>query len=611
MRKAIVIYGVVCVATFIAGMAARYGFAADANGYTALYECRAGNPRCNINVSSFVTHGCDTKYSTDGAGGTTSLAGSWSTVNWSEQYICFIPDDYTSLGTLTVPASGSSGAYKVISCRNGDGSACAAPWLTAAANTARFGRIVYTNRSYLIFWHLASTGTATLDKIYCASGCSHIVIDSNLVEGVGNSGSGDNANIGVYGSPTDISIQHNVSRNCQITNGATQRAVHVAQGTNIFVVNNQLYDCAKGFANSFNGINSNFVVENNDVWLSNTGNYRFTDCSGNYTTTGDCSIGKGGTGPESGGSSGDPVKFIHNRVWNWKPCDTTLSCSGGGSAGPAMGGGNHVGASGAPYVLFQNNIVMHGCQGIVGINTVGGDNSNSSVIGNIIWDFKQLSSADCGAIYTVAVMDAWEIYTNTIIDSSIPWAKLYNRTNFDLRCNAIINSAAATGTGGSGTQFDYNDYIKATDTGETHKFSVSYVTRADSTLYSFGQLIERCAALADGSQCDYLYEVTQAGTSAGTAPAYCTSPGCTTTDGTMIVTAIMEPLAQFRKLLDASPELFYVPRARFWTGYTAARICPIQGETDATGSRNGVGIDNTVLGAGGFMDQDLTGAIGE
>ena len=40
-------------------MAAWPSFAADRNGYTAQYECRAGGPNCNVDVATYVAHACD------------------------------------------------------------------------------------------------------------------------------------------------------------------------------------------------------------------------------------------------------------------------------------------------------------------------------------------------------------------------------------------------------------------------------------------------------------------------------------------------------------------------------------------------------------------------
>ena len=73
-------------------------FAADLNGYTAQYECRAGGAHCDVDVVSLSQRECDQKISASTA---------WSSINWSSNTICIEAGDHTSKGTLTIPSSAS------------------------------------------------------------------------------------------------------------------------------------------------------------------------------------------------------------------------------------------------------------------------------------------------------------------------------------------------------------------------------------------------------------------------------------------------------------------------------------------------------------------------
>ena len=103
-------------------------FAADLNGYTAQYECRAGGAYCNVDVASLGNRACDQ---------TIKASTPWSSINWSNNTICIEAGDHTSKGTLTIPssASGKPGNYKVLRYyRAGDSDD--EPWKQSGANRA-------------------------------------------------------------------------------------------------------------------------------------------------------------------------------------------------------------------------------------------------------------------------------------------------------------------------------------------------------------------------------------------------------------------------------------------------------------------------------------------
>jgi hypothetical protein len=190
--------------------------------------------------------------------------------------------------------------------------------------------------------------------------------------------------------------------------------------------------------------------------------------------------------------------------------------------------------------------------------------------------------------------NASSIYLNTFISTSSTsgWLGLgqnWMNSNFDVRCNVIIDSNPRTGSPGSGTQFDYNAYYGTGDSGENNKINKALNLRANNRSYNLGDIIRTstnpttdCTATAD-SDC-FLYKVTASGTSAPTPPGYCTTLGCTTTDGSMTVQAVRGPHSLYRKLKTA-PERTIIPYAMAHSSAPESRACD-----PYLGSRQGVGV---------------------
>ncbi|MEK7382711.1 MAG: hypothetical protein AAB262_05430 [Elusimicrobiota bacterium] len=63
-----------CTVMLLAAAPAR---AADLNGYTALYECRAGGPNCDVDVAALAALPCDQIITA-----ATAPATDWSAINW-------------------------------------------------------------------------------------------------------------------------------------------------------------------------------------------------------------------------------------------------------------------------------------------------------------------------------------------------------------------------------------------------------------------------------------------------------------------------------------------------------------------------------------------------
>lgn len=556
--------------------------AADINGYTALYECRektVGEPgyaNCNVDVATYTNSACDQ---------TITAAAAWSTINWSNNVICLDKGDHTAKGTLTLGSSGTSGTRKVLRYyRSGDTDDD--PWNQSGANQAKVQIIDPNGQSYWVIHRLSMPSVQTSTKYLQTSSGGNIILNRMYLSGFHGSSEGAI----VCDGCSNLTIQSSVIRDCGHDINMSPTGIVAGNSTNFHAVNNEIYNCAKQlFTWKTSGVESGFVVENNDLYLNSD---YYTNCAGTITPSGDCSMSEGIWSTKSAGSSGDPIKVIHNRMWGMRPCDTGLACDGGGAAGSifSIGGG----ANSGRYVLFQNNILSD-AEGAGEINTqeTTGSNNNS-IIGNIFYHFRTYSFSVGGIdIYSCcgASNQTSELYLNTIIDSqttSSGWLNRGSGTNFDVRCNIAIDSNQAVGSWGSGSQMDYNVYYGTTDSGETNKVSKTLSTRANSTAYSLNAIIRTTATPpADGTAGDFLYLVTTAGTSAGSPPAYCTTLGCTTTDGSMVVKAIRGPYSFYRKLR-TSPEQRHIPYARVHASAPDYRSCPA-----GFASRTGIGIDNT------------------
>ncbi len=537
--------------------------AADVNGYTAQYECKSGGANCNVDVATYIAHACDQTITTADSAGTIDTK-----INGGSQYICIQPGDYLSKGEIALSANGTSGARKVLTCRTSGGAACGTPWTSTSARVKN----LYITGDYWVIYQIEvdSANASSVTGVQVTTDSQNVILGSILVEHI-------RAEL-VNMQGTDIVLQNSVIRTAYTpSNGDEYQCVSTGGGTNHWLVNNEIYDCNKGSHIHANGTAPGAVVENNDIYVSDAGR---TNCSGTFTPTGNCGVMEAPISWKTGGTSGSPGRIIHNRIWNALDSDGTQVQVGDGVA---ISLSNEAGGTGAQYVLVQNNIILDSEWGIW--NYYGGPDHNS-IIGNLIyniydrrgikgdpaWGIRYYGLSDAG----VSGFDDSEIYLNTVIAAEAWLGTDARGTNNDIRCNVAISSGGRDGALGTGTQQDYNAYYGTTDSGETNKIKPPFGTRANSTSYSLNDVIRTTATPpADGTAGDFLYKVTTAGTSAGRAPSYCTTLGCTTTDGSAAMTAIRGPYIGKRKLRTvAGGETFVIPYARVHTSAPEAAACP-------------------------------------
>ena len=547
-------------------------YAADPNGYTALYECRAGGPFCNVDVSAYVTHACDT---------TITAADSMETITSkmnNNQYICVMNGDYTGKGTWTLPKSGTSGAYKVLRYYRSDDNDDD-PWKQSSPNQAKIAQLDANGQDYWIIHRLTFPVVSTSEHILVKTATSsHLIF--NRIYSTGFYGSSE-GHIVIAGQDW-ITVQNSVIADSQAEVNMSPAGILFGCSTNTHVVNNEIYDVAKSVFTWKSGCTeSGSVVENNDMYLT----------SSYYTTGGTKSKAEGFWSTKANGDAAAPYRVIHNRSWGMRPSDTGVCCDGGGAAGWASSIGG--GAATGDYILYQYNIDMDS-EGILEFNTQLPDGTNnSSVIGNLFYKFrKYVWNGDALMFYSCCggSNDRHEIYFNTIIDANNSgWLDRGSATNIDLRCNVVISSGAAEGSWGSGSQSDYNVYYDTTSGGETHKIDNAMSTRANSTHYDSGDMV------VPATLNNYIYMATTTGTTAGLAPTWCTVLGCTVDDSGVTWEAIRGPYTFYRKLL-TSPEQKTIPYARVHTDAPEHNYCTAANMGSALGSRTGIGINNDSAG---------------
>ncbi len=558
--------------------------AVDLNGYTSDFECRNGNTNCDVDVASLGQTDCDQIITTS-----TSPTGNWSAINWSNDVICIQKGNHEGRGDIPMGSSGSAGNWKVL--RYYDPSDTDQdPWDLSSANQAKISGIDPSNRDFWLIHRISMTQPRDSNAVDYLSGNSsnNWIFSRILAEGAG--GSGDSGMLYVR-EADDVTIQNSVLRNCQIQPSRSYRTTYFSNATRFRFVNNEVYNCAKGIATSISGTGSTGnVIENNDFYIEPS--FGYTDCSGNFTSSGTCSIVKHLVSIEHPFPSSSALVVTQNRVWGARRCDGNVSCSGGGSAGYAVDGGFD---SGGAYQLFQNNIITDSNGGLARGAGPGETNTNITLAGNIIFDTKQFSGNS--ALPGIAFWGSGggtasnnEVYMNTVISSVGADGIDITGSNADVECNVLISSNTIDGLG-SGGSADYNMFYDTTlyQTGSNSiTRNITLRTNSQSLLADVivktGDLFD-CNTVFD-DEC-YLYKVTTAGTTAGSKPSYCTSANCTTTDGTAVLTAIRGPYQYYRKLR-TTPELKVIPYARIYSNAPDKGLCPTGLDNLMRGNSRGI-----------------------
>lgn len=563
--------------------------AVDQNGYAPRYECRAGSPNCNVDVAALGKRACDQII---------TPSDPWSKIDWSNSTICLQAGDHTSKGALTIPrsAAGSGGHYKVLRyVRSGDTDD--EPWKQSSSNRAKLSQLL-AQGDYWVIHRLTFpgiNGNGPSPRIESRAGARNQIYNRLLVDG-------NRGNSHYYGfsiencgsTPNKITIQNSVFRNVGPTAAGKEAiAVNFPCGDDMHAVGNEIYDWVShpiqlgrnAGSDGSRVLMRNTVVENNDLYVTNA---LYTDCSGNYTSSGPCSATESVISTKLRGAAGNETKMIQNRVWGTRYTDLNLCCNG--TSGQAIGNYDN-----NEYILFQNNIIM---DSQAGINNIA---SHNSFVGNIFYWIRAFRSNTSSQVINRwnshgSHAGAYEAYLNTVI--------LAEKTSFppladhdvDVRCNVFIDSGpkSSSGTPPADSVADHNAFYGTPSfafNGTNTKIESALKLRANNETYHVGDLIrlssnpKRDCTARDDADC-FMYKVTGAGISAGSKPSYCTTLGCTTTDGGVTVTAVRGPYAFYRKL-KTSPQLTVIPYAVPHAMAPEAYTCPAD-----FASRRGVGVSD-------------------
>lgn len=555
-------------------------FAADENGYTAQYECRAGGPVCNVDVVALGNRACDQ---------TVSASTPWSSVNWSNNTICLEPGDHTWKGTLTLQAGGRAGAPKVLRYyRAGDSND--EPW-NQSGNQARIYAI-NTNGSdhWLIHRLTVDPAMGQTVGVWVGHGTTNVILNRMYITRT------DGKGVQFIGSPNTSDTNNNTIQNSVVAHMKTRTdaqendCIGNSWATNTRIVNNELFDCNKSTSTSGSyALSAGIVAENNDMWDS-----RRTDCNGNDSATGECGRTEAFVSWKSGGTAENPAKLLHNRMFGGRHTDGALAQAGDFIAISLSAEFND--PAGASYVLVQNNIVTESEGGIV--NYYGGPDHNS-VVGNILYGIHRSPRFGATTMFGTCLyyrglnqggsgsFNNNEFYLNTCIDAD-RWLGMVEGNDNDVRCNVAISTGAVAGSPSSGTQADHNAYYDAGNAGEPNKITNSVSTRANSVGYTAGAIVRwsdkaNCKNSSD-SAC-FLYKATTSGTTDASSPLPCTALGCTFSDGGVTWQAIRGPYTYYRKL-KTGPEAYTIPYARVHAAAPEAYACPAD-----YSSRAGIGIN--------------------
>lgn len=449
--------------------------AADANGYTARYECRAGAPVCNVDVAQIVQRNCDQ---------IVTPSTPWSAINWSNNTICIQNGDHTAKGVLVVSASGSASSRKVLKYYGANDSSDD-PW-SPTHSPAKLSGIQINGADYWIIHRLTVDGNWSSSNpginFVNSSDADYNIINRVLVQNF------DETLVLIgYGGNDDNTIQNSVLRNTKPNITHENQCIALRGGSiNKRVVNNEIYNCNKAtFAEEGYSPHGGLVLENNDVYLTSD---RYTDCNGNYTPNGPCSDTEGVAFDSKGGAtSGNIGRIINNRAWGMRPGDKNLSQSGGGWAVSLSNVTDTYPGDGTDYFLIQNNIF--GDMDLAIWNYYNGPGHNS-IVGNLIYDVYDHGgqvqySTDQGGISFKWLANS-EIYLNTFVNARPIIHSWGSGTNNDIRCNVFVGGGAKTGSFADGTQVDGNAFygVASTTTG-TSTSNITYSNAADAKMESY------------------------------------------------------------------------------------------------------------------------------
>lgn len=478
--------------TFLLLLGVNLAVAADQNGYTAQYECRAGNPGCNVNLTELTTQACEQVISPTDR--------DWNKIysNSGQRVFCISPGDHSNKGPLTLSFSGSSSARKVLRYFDTNDSG-AEPWSQNNSNRAVVNRLVINGASYWLVHRIAVQGNSRTYGIEFVrdSGASANILNRVLVSGY------DASLIQLHQGNANNTIQNSVIHS-SVVGPYENNCIELGGSPGTWVTNNEIYNCNKAISSGSG--NSNIIgvkIENNDLYVNSQ---IYSDCRGRYLpgdVNAPCAANEAIISLKAGGNAQNPVRIVHNRIWGARAGDATLL--GGVNSGEApsisvSADCGYVGNSlvcsngGADYVLIQNNIIGDAQAGVA---NWWGYPEHISLVGNIIYDIRRRDTASPAYALRLYRTPNTEVYLNSIVNSQGAWLLLGGESSeSDVRCNVVMNSSGFEGAAASSTVIENNAFYNTTPysaNGNTPNISFSGVDDALQTEFCFKRKLRTAA----------------------------------------------------------------------------------------------------------------------
>lgn len=194
------------------------------------------------------------------------------------------------------------------------------------------------------------------------------------------------------------------------------------------IVNNEIYDCNDGIHLNYryqwgqNGDLSGTIIENNDIYLTSKA----------YSDKAGFSCAENAIDIKTGGKTNkvdDVVMIIKNRIWGYRPSDTSCGPSGSNGDGITI-------HQRARNILIKDNVFFD-LPSAISISHKNDRNTNVAVINNVFHRIKKYNEASSG----IAINSAThcDIYYNVISKAAAP-ILAQAKSDCRIQCNTIIKS---------------------------------------------------------------------------------------------------------------------------------------------------------------------------
>lgn len=355
----------------------------------------------------------------------------WGTINSSTKSIfCVKPGYYQNSNgaAIQITASGTADNPRYIILDNGNDTHPASLSESALANVD----IEFNNANYWVVDRMASIGTQNVyDAPLLFKNATNIVINREFIDG-------SSGGIIFRNGCHDNTVQNSRIQNMSETGLKADRVgIELApretanEITGTQILYNEIYNCNDGFQAVWrSGTTSNYagtVVYGNDISVDSN---IYTDCSGNFNVNGECSYSENGVDIKAGSDSADnPMIIKNNRLWGFRPSDTTNS----NLADPGAALVVHYGVK---NISIDDNIIFDTTRGIViaDKNVFDYALTSSQVTGNILSNTYS---------YPISLEDAVSIALseNVVINGSDrPWLTLNRCDYISVKDHKIVNS---------------------------------------------------------------------------------------------------------------------------------------------------------------------------